>query len=123
MKTFAKLILIIVLSYAVQPYMPWWFPAVVAFIVNLIIVNKSGWSAIFCSFFGIALLWSFLCWNAYNGGADIMADKISQLINLPAGYWLILISGFLGGCIALLGGLSGHYFRKIFVKKRAVYYQ
>ncbi|HBH24091.1 MAG TPA: hypothetical protein DDY13_11800 [Cytophagales bacterium] len=122
MKIVFKMILISGITFFLQGYLPWWLPALSAFFVNAIIANKKGWAALGSSFFSITILWGWLSWRAYQNGADILAEKMALLFQIPAGAYLVIIVAVFGGIIAALGGLSGHYFRKLFERKKQVYY-
>lgn len=108
------------LSFAACLYFPWWSIAIVAFIVAALIPQGAGKSFL-TGFIALLLLWSGLSFWISNNNDHILAGKISLLIlKVNSPYFLILVTGLIGGVVAGFGALTGSFVRKRKVK-RAIY--
>jgi hypothetical protein len=100
------------LSFAAGIYMPWWwFFAVIAFLIALLVHQKPG-KAFLAGFLGLFILWAGLSlWiNIENKG--VLAGKIAKLFPLGGStVLLIIVTGVLAGLIAGFAALSGSFLR------------
>lgn len=112
MRFFIATLLTALLSFVAGIYIGWWwFFAVIAFLVALMIHQAAG-KAFLAGFLGLFLLWSGLALWLDIKNESILSAKIAKLLPLGGSVVaLILITGLLGGLIAGLAALSGSYLR------------
>ena len=89
----------------------WWFFAVVAFAVA-ILVHQKAWKAFFSGFLGLFLLWGGLAYWIDVKNESILSSKIAELLPLGgSSFLLIVVTGFIGGIVAGMAALSGSFLR------------
>ena len=95
----------------------WWFFAVVALLVALLIHQRSG-KAFFAGFLGLFILWFILAFWMDNANDGVLSVKIASLLPLGGSKWtLIIVTAFIGGLIAGFAAMSGSYLRTSGTKK------
>lgn|SRR5690606_21581152 len=114
MKFLVSVILIILLSFLAQLILPWWSLAVIAFIVGLLIHQRSG-MAFLAGFTALFLLWGgiALIINIQNQG--LFAGKVAELLPLGgSAILLVLVTALIGALVAGMASLSGNFLRVAF---------
>lgn len=132
MKFLLRTVLIAGLSFVGLRMFDWWIIIVVAFVVCLLLSDKSARRlygkkkaptlAFLSGFIAIALVWGIMAWllDAQNG--SLLSQKIYQIL-LPgkdlgvASQWIMIlltasIGGLLGGSSAMTGNLLGKALRR-----------
>ena len=112
MKFLIATILTALLSFIAGIYIPlWWFFAVVALLVALLIHQKAG-NAFFAGFLGLFILWFILAfWTDYENHG-VLSVKIASLLPLGGSKWILMIfTAVIGGLVAGFAALSGSYLR------------
>jgi len=106
-------LLISILGFIFQLFLPWWSLAVVSFLAALWLASRVG-SAFWAGFFGIGLGWLVvsLFFNFRNDG--LLAAKVATLFKLPHAALLIIVTVLIGALIGGLAALSGYFFRRLF---------
>lgn len=111
MKFVVAIILTALLSFVAGLYFPWWTIAIAAFLVALLIYQKT-WKAFLAGFLGLLLLWSGLAYWIDVNNESILSAKIGELIGVGSNsFLLILITGLIGGLVAGFAALSGNFLR------------
>ena len=112
MKFLVALLLTALLSFLAGVYLEWWwFFAVIAFIVALLVHQKSG-KAFLAGFLGLFILWAGLAFWIDLKNESILSSKIAQLLPLEgSSILLILVTGIIGGLLAGFAAMSGSYLR------------
>jgi len=107
-------LLITLLGFIFQLFLPWWSLAVVSFLAALWLAFRPG-SAFWAGFFGIGLGWLMvsLFLNFLNEG--LLAAKVATMFKLPHAALLIFVTVLIGALIGGLAALSGYFFRKLFL--------
>lgn len=121
MKFVIKLIIIVVLAMIIQPVAPWWTVMVIAFMVSWLLPS-SGFASFFSGFIGIGALWLWKAWQITDTTESELITNIAALFGLNDPLVLLFIAAFAGGLAAGFGGLTGHTFKKLFQKKKSLYY-
>lgn len=118
MKFLLATILTALLSFIAGIYVPlWWFFAVVALLVALLVHQKAG-KAFFAGFLGLFILWFVLIFWMDNGNDGVLSVKIASILPLGGSKWtLIIVTAIIGGLISGFAGLSGSYLRSSGSKK------
>jgi len=114
MKFIVSVILISLLAFLAQLFLPWWSLAIAAFIVGLLIHQRSG-MAFLAGFTALFLLWGgiALIINIQNQG--LFAGKVASLLPLGgSSFLLILVTALIGALVAGMASLSGHFLRTAF---------
>jgi hypothetical protein len=118
MKFLVATILTALLSFIAGIFIPlWWFFAIVALFVALLIQQKSG-KAFFAGFLGLFILWLVLVLWMDGGNDGVLTAKIASLLPLGGSKAaLIVVTAFIAGLIAGFAALSGSYLRSSNAKK------
>lgn len=106
-----KTLAILVLSFLLTLFLPWWGIAVAAFLAGLGFANKPG-NDFLAGFLGVGLFWvGYAFWIDLQDGHQFSL-KIAQLFSDGLGTTiapvvLFVVTGILGGLIGGLSALSG----------------
>jgi len=94
--------------------LPWWLVAVLSAGAAYFFPTKivPGATAAFSAGF---LLWFVLAYGLDSANASLLSGKVGMLFKGLKPMHLLLLTGFLGGLLAKLGYLTGHYAQKLFV--------
>lgn len=106
------LLLILVLSSAVQLDLPWWSLAVVAFAIGLALA-PSAKVAFGAGFGGAGLSWLIpAAWLAHQN-ESLLAGRVAQLLPLGGSAMaLLLVTGLVAGLVGGLSALAGTWLRQ-----------
>ena len=112
-------ILILVISFVFQFFLPWWIIAPIA--IGLSYWKASSGGHAFASGFGaIFLLWILVGLFHTIPNENLLANRVGQLLMMPqtSFNWIfvLLISGILGGLAAGFSALAGYYLRLALIK-------
>lgn len=103
------------LSLALQLFLPWWIIAVAAFVIAMLIEQKS-FAAFLSGFLAVFLLWTGYALMLSGANNDILLTKITELLKaLTGGNKIVvyLLTGLVGGLVAGFAALTGSLARKI----------
>lgn len=119
MKLLIATILTALLSFIAGIYIPlWWFFAVVALFVALLIHQRGG-KAFLAGFLALFILWFVLAFWIDNANGGVLSVKIAALLPLGGSKWLLIIfTAVIGGLVAGFAALSGSYLRSTSSKKQ-----
>ena len=119
MKFFNSVLLTALLSFIAGIYISyWWFFAVVAFLVA-VLIHQRGFKAFFAGFLGLFILWFILAFWMDFANNGVLSVKIASLLPLGGSKWmLIIVTAFIGGLVAGFAALSGSYLRSSAPKKQ-----
>jgi len=109
--------LITLMGLAAAYIFSWWTIPIVAFLVCLSRGKKWGdviWQSAFA---GAIITTTLLAITALSYGFDRF-DPLAQVIMLPSGWVMALITVLIGGILAGLGGAAGYSLRTISKKRR-----
>lgn len=118
MKFFNSVLLTALLSFIAGIYISyWWFFAVIAFLVALLI-HQRGFKAFSAGFLALFILWFLLAFWMDLANEGVLSLKIASLLPLGGSKWLLMIvTAFVGGLVAGFAALSGSYLRSSNPKK------
>jgi hypothetical protein len=106
-------LVILILSFAVSYFLPWWIAAVIAFLAAFILGKTSvrsfwsGFAALFVSWAAIALIKT-------TPNDNMLASRVAHLLQLPDWIWLLLVTALVGGLVGGMSALSGVLLKKAF---------
>ena len=118
MKFFNSFLLTALLSFIAGIYISyWWFFAVVAFLVA-VLIHQRGYKAFFAGFLALFILWFVLAFWMDFVNEGVLSVKIASILPLGGSKWmLMLVTAFIGGLAAGFAALSGSYLRSSSSKK------
>ena len=98
---------IVFLSSLLQPFLPWYIIAPIAFIAGYFI-KQSPLSAFGAGFAAIFLLWVSYAFVLSHANNDLLASKVATLLPMHGHVWLLLlVTGVIGGLVSGFSALSG----------------
>ncbi len=112
---FISFLLILVFSYVLQLFLPWWSMVILTFIVGYSIEQKS-YLAFFTGFIAVFILWAGYAYFLSSANDHLLAGKVAELMKALTGgktSMLFLITGLLGGVAGGLGCLTGSLTAKL----------
>lgn len=121
MKLIVRIILIVVLSYLLSIYFPWWVLVIMSFIVGFVIYG-GGFTVFLSGFLGGGLLWLSYAWYLDYRTNSILSEKIIHLFPFEDNFFLIIVSGVIGALAGGFGAITGNSFRLLFEKTKSSSY-
>lgn len=113
-KNFINFIITIIIAFILSQFLPWWSIMLSAFITGLFISLKKI-AVFFVPFLAIALFWMVYTFLLSNSNDFTLAKKIAVLFPLQGNpYFLISITGLIGGIAAGISGILGNQVKKLF---------
>jgi hypothetical protein len=118
MRFFNSFLLTALLSFIAGIYISyWWFFALVAFLVA-ILIHQKGYKAFFAGFLALFILWFVLAFWIDLTNEGLLSLKIASILPLGGSNWLLMIvTACIGGLVAGFAALSGSYLRSSSSKK------
>ena len=111
------LIVVALLAFGLQFFLPWWIIIVVSFAVCGL-VGKTKAISFWEPFLAISLLWLGMALYKSQPNDHVLAGRIAEMFGVKAWYMVLVITVLLGGLIAGISGLCGLYFRKATVQSK-----
>lgn len=117
MKFVVKILVVILLCYILQLFLPWWIIAVVPFIVEAAFPSSKGYP-FFVGFYAVFILWFTQAMIVHLQTDAVLTERIAVLFSLQSMPWaVVLATGLIGGLLGGLSSLTGSYFNRAFLKK------
>jgi hypothetical protein len=107
------LLLILIIAFALQFFLPWWIVAPVSFGLAAGL-GRSGRGAFGAGFAGIGFGWLLLSAFIHFRTEGILTNKVGQLFSLPSPMLLLLITALTGGLVGGLAAWAGYCCRRLF---------
>ena len=117
MKFISQIILIAILTFLGQYFIPWWGLFITAGIVGAIIPTK-GLTTFLAGFIAIAGLWFVQVYLIDAANESLLSTKIAAIFTLSSPMQLMLVSALIGGICGGFAALTGKLFTGIFKKER-----
>ena len=117
MKFIFQFILVAVLTYLAQLFLPWWSLFLSAGLAGLVLNNK-GPATFLAGFMGVAMLWFVQAYRIDIANESILSGKIAQVFTLNSAIMLILVTALIGGISGGFAALTGKYLGGLFEKKK-----
>lgn len=115
-KNILNFIATIIIALVLSQLLPWWSVMLAAFITSCLIGLRRS-AIFFVPFLAIAVLWMVLAFWLGNANDFILAKKIATLLPLGGNpYFLILVTGIIGGLAAGVAGIFGKQCSLLFKK-------
>src|SRR5690242_6714779 len=100
MKFIGQVILIAILAYILDLFLPWYAIGIAAFVVSIFLNSFSNFLA---GFLSIGLLWFFAAWLIDQHSSSDLASRVSQIFPFEKKTLLLVITALIG---ALVGGFA-----------------
>jgi len=119
MKFFNSFLLTALLSFIAGIYISyWWFFAVVAFLIA-VLIHQKGYKAFFAGFLALFVLWFVLAFWMDFANEGVLSVKIASILPLGGSKWMLMVvTGLISGLVAGFAALSGSYLRSTRPKKQ-----
>lgn len=113
MKFILSILLTAAISFLAGMFLPWWSIAIIAFLVAVLISQKTG-LAFLSGLLGIFILWATLAFWMDVKNNSILSHKISLLMKVGgSSALLILITAFIGGLVGGFAAMAGSLLRPL----------
>jgi hypothetical protein len=109
MKFVAQIILIAVLAYLLDLFLPWYSIAIAAFVVSIFLRSASNFLA---GFVAIGLLWFFAVWMIDKDSASGLAERVAAILQISDKQILFVVTALLGALVAGFAATAGASLRK-----------
>lgn len=117
MKFIIKIILVTVLAFIGQLFLPFWVVAVAGILASLIIRTK-GFSSFISGFLGVFILWFLSAYLVDNDTSSLLSQKMTTIIPVGSVFMLILVTAFIGGLAGGFGALTGSMLGALLSKEK-----
>ncbi len=108
---------ILILSYLLQLFLPWWIIVVISF-ATCGLIGKTAKISLWSPFLAILLLWGGMAFYKSLPNEHLLAGKIAIVFGLSAWWHILIATSLVGAFIAAVAGFCGYQFRKaVLVKK------
>jgi hypothetical protein len=113
MRLLVAILLTSLLSFVAGLFFPWWSLAIAAFLVAVIVQQRSG-KAFLAGFLGVFLLWGLLAFIIDTRNEGYLSARIAELLPLGGkALLLILVTAFIGGLVGGFGAMTGSFLRSV----------
>ena len=106
MKFVLHLIAVLLLSWLLQSFLPWWTMALGAFVTGLAF-RQSGFQSFLAGLLGVGLLWFIMAWYIDSSTGSILSGKVAAIFPTKTVGLLILVTAILGGLVGGLASMTG----------------
>ncbi len=111
MKRIIAIILSIIFSFILGQFLPWWSIVLSPFIMGYFLDIKLG-QQLLIGFLTIFILWTSIALIANQTNAMRLAPMIGELFGSLHPFFLIILTGTIGGIYGALSQISGHLLKK-----------
>lgn len=106
MKFLIHLVVVLLLSWILQSFLPWWTMAIGAFATGLYF-RQNGVLSFFAGLLGVGLLWYGMAWYADSSTNSILSEKMAAILPTKTVGMLLLVTAFIGGLAGGLASMTG----------------
>lgn len=106
MKFLIHLIVVLLLSWILQSFLPWWTMAIGAFATGLYF-RQNGFMSFLAGMLGVGLLWYGMAWYADSSTSSILSEKVAGIFPTKTIGLLLLVTAFVGGLVGGLASMTG----------------
>ncbi|RWU08404.1 hypothetical protein [Pedobacter chitinilyticus] len=111
-------IVILIISFALQSFFPWWVVIVVSF-ATCGIIGKTGKISFWQPFLAILVLWTGMALYKSMPNHHLLASRVAEMFGLKVWPAILAVTAIIGGLVAGISGLCGYYFRKSTITSKA----
>lgn len=111
MKLIAHIFAVLIVSWLLQTFLPWWTMAIGAFVTGLLF-GQGGFRSFVAGLLGVGLLWFAMAYYIDSSTGSILSSKVAAIFPTKTVGLLIfvtaLIGGLVGGFASMTGGVIAH---------------
>lgn len=111
-------IVVLLLSFALQFFLPWWIIIVISF-ATCGLIGKTGKIAFWQPFLAIVVLWCGLAFYKSVPNDHLLAGRVAEMFGLKIWPAILAVTLIIGGLAAGISGFCGHHFRKATITPKA----
>jgi hypothetical protein len=116
MKFLIQVLLIILLAFVLELFLPWWSIAIAGFLAGLLLNTQANFLA---GLLGIGLLWTLTALYIESNAAAPLVDRVASIFSLSKPL-LFAVTAFVGGLVGGFSAMAGSALRKS--RRRGYYY-
>ena len=114
-KNIINFIATIIIAIILSQFLPWWSIMLAAFITG-VSINLKQKAVFFIPFMAITIFWIVYAFMLSSSNDFTLAKKIAVLLPLQGSpYFLILVTGLIGGLAAGIAGVLGNQLHSLFL--------
>lgn len=102
MKFIAHIIVVALICWLFQVFLPWWSIAIGAFATGLIF-KQNGFVSFLAGLLGVGILWFIMAFVIHSSTDGILSDRVAAIFPTKTVGLLLLVTALIGG---LVGGFS-----------------
>jgi len=106
MKFATHIIAVLLLSWLLQTFLPWWAMAVGAFATGLYF-KQGGFLSFLAGMLGVGLLWLAMAFYIDSSTDSILTAKVAAIFPTKTVGLLIVVTAFIGGLVGGLASMTG----------------
>jgi hypothetical protein len=106
MKFLVHLIVVLLLSWLLQSFLPWWTMAIGAFATGLLF-QQSGFKSFLSGLLGVGLLWFAMAYYLDMSTDSILSSRVAMIFPTKTVGLLMLVTAFIGGLVGGLASMTG----------------
>jgi hypothetical protein len=106
MKFLAHFVVVLLLSWMLQAFLPWWTMAIGAFAAGLFF-RQNGFISFFAGLLGVGLLWLGMAWYTDASTNSILSAKVAAILPTKTVGLLLVVTAFIGGLVGGLASMTG----------------
>jgi hypothetical protein len=106
MKFASHLIAVLLLSWLLQTFLPWWTMAIGAFATGLFFQN-GGFKSFLAGLIGVGLLWFVMAYYVDRSADSILSLRVAKIFPTNTVGLLMLVTAFIGGLVGGFASMTG----------------
>lgn len=99
---------ILVLAFLLNLVLPWWSIALPGLVLGYYF-QKPAWPSFGWGFLALFLLWAGQALYIHSANEGLLSTRIAEMLQMNSPYWVILITGVLGGLVSGMATMCGSY--------------
>ena len=111
-------LVILILSFVLQTFFPWWAIIVISF-ATCGIIGKTGKISFWQPLFAIVILWTGMALYKSLPNNHLLAGRVAEMFGLKVWPAIVAVTAIMGGLTAAISGYCGYHFRKATITSKA----
>jgi hypothetical protein len=106
MKFLIHVVAVLLISWLLQSFLPWWTMAIGAFVVGLLF-QESGFRSFLAGLLGVGLLWFAMAYFIDASTDSILSTRVAGIFPTKTVGILMVVTSFIGGLVGGLASMTG----------------
>jgi hypothetical protein len=111
-------IVVLLISFLAQTFLPWWTVIVISF-ATCGIIGKTGKISFWQPFLAIVVLWTCMALYKSFPNNHLLAGRVAVMFGVKVWPAILTITALIGGLAAGISGVCGYHFRKATLQAKA----